>query len=518
MLEFNNNHIFTGYIKQLLASFNLPMCKVYSASHQRYLNDHGVESPEILKTIPLKKEVSEQNTRYIPYIKNGEIEEYIEVAPNQFKWKRLGNYFFNEPILNYTKNFRITNNIYDSYTHEYLGDFLRFLRDYFNLNLMSLYNCFSNRFCTHLELSTESMITAEEAKNSKNTGIQFNFDTYNTNYKIYMLPVKLGQVYTIAIDSTTPVEMFCGLYNKKYISLDKELLKNFSQTTYTRYNYMQFNQPVLFSKLSAKNLKLDNGINFLDTTELVAHEQNLKLFIKLPAQNKSSIVILEGDYRMNLNGVARHVEITDKEGNKHDQLQWAQNYTVTNFENLETGKVYTSMEYADVQSFKPISRSQLLMYNTGKSYPFADRLIEYLIGNAVTPIDDVTDNVLRTQTVVYNKLSNPTYVKPDEDTYKNLQINIEPTDIWDFRLQPILYNFLQHNKKYIDRNYDILGYVDKDIEQVYSAKNWNSILKEDEEVSIANIDVYADLYKALKIEDAERKRQAKKTATTKYDF
>ena len=130
----------------------------------------------------------------------------------------------------------------------------------------------------------------------------------------------------------------------------------------------------------------------------------------------------------------------------------------------------------------------------------------------------MTDNVLRAETVVYNKLTNPAYVKPDVNTYRNLQINIDPSDLWDFRLQPIFYNFLQHNKKYIDRNYDVLGFVDKDIEQVYSALSWNSFLKEDEEVSIANIDIYADLYKALKVDDAERKRQSRQTAQTKYDF
>lgn len=52
--------------------------------------------------------------------------------------------------------------------------------------------------------------------------------------------------------------------------------------------------------------------------------------------------------------------------------------------------------------FKPITNLQLLQLNTGVSYPIADRLLEYLLFNAVTHLDNNADNIKRVQKVMAN--------------------------------------------------------------------------------------------------------------------
>lgn len=383
MITLNSQHIFTGYLKQLLHDFNLPKYRVYK------------EDEPILSSNPPK---------YILYIKDNKIQYYYNN-----KWQQLGNknFVYNEKLSNYTKNLIINNNTYDSYTHEYLGNYLRFQRDYNNVNLMSLYNCFSNNICYNLDTTIND------------TNIKF--DSSDQNYTIYMIPVKYFKEYTLAIEAEAQVEMFCGYYNS-YLNTN---FVNIHKDTYFIARDLKFNQPIIYKKL----------LDYIPTESERYFEQDLKLFLKVPSTLKSTIVLLEGNYS-NYNDFW------------FDGDKTKFNKNTTNFAKLN-------------KDFKPISQLQLLQANTGEQYAFSDRLIEYLVGNTITSQEEISDNILRAQTILKNS-SNYTPV-----------VN----GLWDDDIKQYTYDKMKSKNIF-----DILGYIDKDAESTISDSN----------TTISNVDIYEE--------------------------
>ena len=551
MFKFNSENIFTGYIKQLLTSFNLPKYHVYTAEQQKYhekyiaaqnsinalnhrieelnkkLESLDPESTEYKQLIAEGSKIREEMLaaknillgtpekdvlistvrqevpnyanggnaleyvsymRYIPYIKDGQIQIYaptiktktettiidgkeitedktvIQYSDNDWKpyhaaygseHSKVHNknanihtpkgYAYNLKIRNYTKNLKIQNNVYDSYTHEYLGDYLRFQRDYRNINLMPLYNCFSNTLCPRLNISFDVVEDVIDSTTNKVTkkGYVAKFDTRETNYKIYMIPIKLFQKYTIAIDCFTDVEVCCGFYGKYQYGSAYDTI---AEDTYKCFNSMLFNKPVLYDPTAGLKKYLDPR----HPLEIAQHETDLKLFIKLPISNKSSIVILEGDYTEYTPST-----IIKYSPEKDDDFIVVNNCTQVNFD----GDLDENIKHL-------VTPLQLLAQNTGISYPFADRLIEYLVGNAVTPVDDISDNIKRAKKVINAKTN---ALRDDEG-------------VWEEIMQLILYNYASNNFN-VRINHDILGYVDKDTES-YS----NGSVSQPE--TISNADIY----------------------------
>ena len=167
----------------------------------------------------------------------------------------------------------------------------------------------------------------------------------------------------------------------------------------------------------------------------------------------------------------------------------------------------------NLREFKPISKLQLLALNTGISYPFADRLIEYLVSNVILPNDTTPDNIKRLQKVM-------------EDCGYSFQID----GIWEPKMQMILYDYLMNSGKFTVKTekdeagntiykvenkrkgnlkqtgqkmrsdfYDVLGYVDKDAEKLYAS--WSIETNEKTKkpqvtakTTLENVDIYSNLY------------------------
>ena len=135
--------------------------------------------------------------------------------------------------------------------------------------------------------------------------------------------------------------------------------------------------------------------------------------------------------------------------------------------------------YGDqTKDFYPISKLSLLYTNTIESRPFADRLVEYLSGHAITPLDNITLNVARVQDKLYNGGLKGLYDIFDSNiqlavrnrlTEKDLSKRIE-AKIIDQNDNQLGANssseIIYLRPRYVDEYFDLLTYVDKDVESL----------------------------------------------------
>lgn len=432
MIKFNSNNIIVGYIKELLHSFNLP-------SGYRPLSEAA-------------QKLVDKNENYLV----DELNNYLMTSPDNFieglyylsnkqiykcsngKLKSL-DYRFGQKVLNYTKNYNKSGMTYSSDLHEYLGDYLRFIRDYHDIDLMRMYNCFSNRvlnnfnfyqdinakpvFKTLLTSDNETLVDSDSnilVAPESSVIYEYSLTTSTTsddNYVIYSIPVKLGQEYTIAIECPTSYEIMCTIADKKIYYIDNsDALKELQNTTYQQITNSSYSKPFLYDKLK----------NYVLTEFTANYINNIKLLIKLPVSNKSSITVLEGNYTYFNNKI-----FTDKTNILVNTPQ-----TIINYEGIEQD---TSLNLA--------WKCQLLELNSTVSYPFADKLFEYLLDNVINSVDKISNNV----ELVQNKL------------FDSNLINSLNKGIWDNKYMLLLYEASKSSPQ-LHSSYDILGYVDKDIE------------------------------------------------------
>lgn len=362
MIKLNDDNIFVGEIKQLLKSFNLPKCRVYaSAEDLRFNGEIAIVGNDIVQK-------TSSGTR------------------------RLDSYQKGNFIANLTTNLSTNTTVYDYHTHEYLGEYLRFLRDYTGVDLMGMYNCFSYETTKNVDVEID--------------GVEFKSN--DDNYTLFSFPVKFGQKYSIALTFHGEI---CAFYG---IASNDGKVDVVSQSC-IHLRGMTFEQP------RELEVALSESTEQSKKEEYFKRESGLRMFVKVPKACESSIVVLEG---------------------KYEYLQ----LLVDGYKEILTKPVFVE----DCNDYQYFSKHQLLDINLNDNQLLADRLVEYLSGQAITPNDEVVKNIKRLQKTLLN---NEKYHYSIENYY----------GMWDDGIRRSIYRFVVENA-INDDNFDVISYCDKDVE------------------------------------------------------
>lgn len=306
----------------------------------------------------------------------------------------------------YSRNYTPNSNYYDNGVHEYLGEFLRSLRDVKGIDLMPFYNMYSNNYISNYNINQD--------------GIE---EYYNNTYKILKVHARFNKKYTIAIDCPSEVwicpaffvnntPIFISSSDGRY-NVDLSSRLNSYGNYAKNYSSLSFVNPVLYEIGNVKTTSTYSEEE--DCAYFKQYERNLVLLIQLPIDNISSVVILEGDY-------------TNTESSKvisNDEI-WRLHET-------ELNKVLCS-------------NLSLLQFSTKENYVYSDRIIEYLLWNVITSQETISNNV---------------------EYIQNLSVNLDPSQyipgVWNNYTRSKMFNFSLNQKK--SKKLDMNGFIDKDTEK-----------------------------------------------------
>lgn len=190
MQEFNKITTTSNFIKQLLNTTYLPVIRTVQAG------DYIIEGRQYIYHCDI---IECKSSGYILPYNNANLTPKASFIP-------VGEYSFGDRNNKLCTNFLSNTAGYDSLTHQRLGSYLRALRDMYGLNLMPLYNCFSNNPFSGHHIDKDKIVkTAAE---------------YHT--KIYKVPIRFNTDYTICMENlgaTTFAPAF--IRNEQLLKLNK---------------------------------------------------------------------------------------------------------------------------------------------------------------------------------------------------------------------------------------------------------------------------------------------------------
>lgn len=329
-------------------------------------------------------------------------------------------YNYGKKYLNLTSNLEINNLIYDRETHRYLGKYLRFLRDQKHVDLMSMYNCFDGE-----TFSKNITITI-----GNDNEIVFKNDD---NYIVYQIPITLNSLNLKMFDGR---EIQLGVYidaNDTYVEgstkkscrdvVLEKTYKTMRTTSIFKYDALVTLLRPLKDPTSTNADHTTTELNTILKDFILNNVDKMYLLVKVLKSDLKSMVILED---------SKEYEYVDSKS------VW------------QKPRASTIIKYPTLQVFPQLFSNE----NLDNNYLLADRLVEYLTENVICPLSNMHD-------------INRFHAAVDENPTK---LPVKSVDriygYWTKSDTDNVIYLMRKNRDYIHNIYDMLGYVDKDIENL----------------------------------------------------
>lgn len=333
MIQFNKVSTTSNFIKQLLNNTYLPVIRTVRPG------DYIIKGRlYILKCTLLRCTKS-------GYISITDVYTQDECA----RYEVVGEYFFGQKNDKLCSNFQSNCEGYDSITHERLGQYLRSLRDMYELNLMPLYNCFSNNiFPNHHVFNNKILKTTDE---------------YHT--KIYKIPIRFNTDYNIFIENvgqTTIAPAFIN--NDNLVKLGKN---NTNTTTDITNDYISVHTSDVISTYSGLNFYNPINIRFNNIPEKIINKK-----IITSADSKNNFNEIDVSKYFIPTSVAQ-LKDTTIDLYKSDKLKVSldDKFIQTKDTEIQAGKIYfvkSGNEYKKVETPLQGSLSTYYEYNPNTYY------------------------------------------------------------------------------------------------------------------------------------------------------
>lgn len=329
-----------------------------------------------------------------------------------------------------SSSFISTMNGYDCDTHKYLGKYLRYFRSTSGINLMPYYNCFTNKDTTLVSLTATSIL-----------------DKSNNDKIVWSIPILLNKKYTIFLESSSPVSIGATFLNdtgriSTTIDGQETLLDSLLDSNVEQHQSLQITSPITFNTVTTN-------------PKLFEYEDYLYMLIQVDKNHSGAITVLEGEY--------------SQPGCRF----------ISNSQYREE----------DTVDFVPKVIPSLGTISNTESIPFSNRLIEYLTQSAITPVDDIRNNIKRVKEklnlkdtkdiwtdsllyILFNKYFTYTSNKYISSRKTSVEDNKKTLGLTEDQLVYLPITKELVGTKNIDFSldsrkniYDIGGYVDKDVEK-----------------------------------------------------